>query len=46
VVLDPMKLEAGLARMDTTEPFEIRGQPPAQRDNNCFTNEMEGGGRT
>jgi hypothetical protein len=21
-------------------------KPPAQRDNNCFTNEMEGGGRT
>jgi uncharacterized cupin superfamily protein len=41
VVLDPAKLEAGLERLDTTDPFEIRGPAPVQRDSNCFTNEAE-----
>jgi uncharacterized cupin superfamily protein len=39
VVLDPAKLEAGLTKMDTTEPFEIRGEAPLQRDSPCFTND-------
>ncbi len=39
VVLDPAKLEDGLKRLDTTEPFEIHGPAPVQRDSNCFTND-------
>jgi uncharacterized cupin superfamily protein len=39
VVLDLVKLEAGLEQLDTTEPFEIRGPAPVQRDSNCFTND-------
>lgn len=39
VVLDPAKLEAGLQRLDTTDPFEIRGPAPVQHDSNAFTND-------
>jgi uncharacterized cupin superfamily protein len=39
IVLDPSELEAGLELMDTTEPFVIRGESPAQRDSSCFTND-------
>jgi uncharacterized cupin superfamily protein len=39
VVLEPAQLKAGLKKMDTTEPFEIRGAAPLQRDNGCFTND-------
>lgn len=39
IVLDPAALEAGLKKMDTTEPFEITGDAPLQRDSPCFTND-------
>jgi uncharacterized cupin superfamily protein len=39
VVLDPAKLENGLARLDTTDPFEISGRLPVQCDSNGFTND-------
>ena len=39
VVLDTAQLRVGLQKMDTTEPFEIRGAAPLQRDNGCFTND-------
>ena len=39
IVLDPLELEAGLERMDTTDPFEIDGEAPVQRDNGRFTND-------
>jgi len=41
IVLDPLELEAGLERMDTTAPFEIHGEVPVQRDNTLFTNDAE-----
>ncbi len=39
LVLDPSQLEADLKEMDSTEPFEIRGSRPRQRDSPCFTND-------
>jgi len=39
MVLVPDALEAGLEKMDTTDPFEIRGDAPRQRDNILFTND-------
>jgi uncharacterized cupin superfamily protein len=38
-ILDPGKLSAGLAPMDTTEPFVIVGDKPVQHDNLFFTND-------
>ena len=40
-VLDPAKLEAGLTKMDSTDPFEIAGEAPLQRDSSLFTNDAE-----
>ncbi len=39
MVLDPVTLSAGLSKMDTTDPFEIRGDAPLQRDSGLFTND-------
>jgi uncharacterized cupin superfamily protein len=39
VVLDPVTLQAGLTKMDTTDPFVIKGEAPLQRDSNAFTND-------
>ena len=39
MVLDPTVLEAGLTKMDSTEPLEIAGEAPLQRDNIIFTND-------
>lgn len=39
VVLDPSGLETGLAKMDNTDPFVIRGEAPRQRDSSGFTND-------
>ena len=39
MVLDPVSLEAGLTKMESTEPFEIGGDAPLQRDNVLFTND-------
>jgi len=39
LVLDPVKLQNGLTRMDTTDPFEINGEAPLQHDNIAFTND-------
>ena len=41
VVLDEAKLQSGLTRMDTTDPFEIKGEAPVQHDSNAFTNDAE-----
>ncbi len=38
-VLDKAALEAGLSKMTTTDPFEIVGDLPLQRDVNHFTND-------
>lgn len=39
MVLDPVELTAGLTKLETTDPFEIRGEAPLQRDNIRFTND-------
>lgn len=39
LILDPDALEAGLTKMDTTDPFEISDETPVQRDNILFTND-------
>ncbi len=39
LVLDPDALQSGMTRMDTTDPFEIKGEPPLQHDNMAFTND-------
>ena len=41
MVLDPVALEAGLVKMETTDPFEINTDKPVQRDNILFTNDAE-----
>jgi uncharacterized cupin superfamily protein len=41
LVLDPAKLESGLEEMDNTEPFEIKGNAPLQRDSSAFINDAE-----
>ena len=38
-VLDRTALDEGLVKMTTTDPFEIAGEPPLQRDVNHFTND-------
>lgn len=38
-VLDPLKLEAGMTKKDTTAPFVIKGEQPHQRSNTIFTND-------
>jgi len=39
LVHDLVMLEAGLTPLDTTDPFEILGDTPVQRDNILFTND-------
>lgn len=39
MVLDPVALEDGMAKMESTDPFEIGGDRPVQRDNIVFTND-------
>lgn len=39
MVLNEAELEAGLAKMDTTDPLVIVGEPPVQHDNVLFTND-------
>lgn len=39
MVLDPVALEGGMAKMATTDPFEISGDAPVQRDHVHFTND-------
>ena len=39
VVLDPNVLQGGLTKMDTTDPFVIKGEAPLQHDSNAFTND-------
>ncbi len=39
MVLNKAALEAGLAKITTTDPFEITGELPLQRDCNHFTND-------
>lgn len=39
MVFDRATLEGGLAKMDTTAPFEIVGDMPVQRDSMLFTND-------
>ena len=39
MVFDPDGLEAGLVEMDSTDPFEIKGDVPVQRDNTLFSND-------
>jgi len=38
-LLNPLALESGMTRMDTTDPFVIQGEAPVQRDNIVFTND-------
>ena len=39
LVLDPAALQSGMTVMDTTDPFEIKGEAPLQHDNMAFTND-------
>ena len=39
VVLDPVALQGGLTKMDSTDPFIIKGEAPLQHDSNAFTND-------
>jgi uncharacterized cupin superfamily protein len=39
MVLDPGALEASMKKMGSTDPFEIGGDAPVQRDNIVFTND-------
>jgi hypothetical protein len=39
VVLDPVTLQSGLIKMDSTDPFVIKGEAPLQHDSNAFTND-------
>jgi hypothetical protein len=39
VVLDPVTLQGGLIKMDSTDPFVIKGEAPLQHDSNAFTND-------
>jgi uncharacterized cupin superfamily protein len=39
MVLDPDALQSGMTAMDTTEPFEIKGETPLQHDSPAFTND-------
>ncbi|NQV45390.1 MAG: DUF861 domain-containing protein [Rhodospirillales bacterium] len=39
LVFDRAALEGGLTKMDTTDPFEIVGDMPVQRDSMLFTND-------
>jgi len=39
LVLDPATLQSGLTKMDSTAPFEIKGEAPLQHDNIAFTND-------
>ncbi len=39
MILDPAILEAGLTKMETTDPFVIKGDAPVQHDSLMFTND-------
>jgi uncharacterized cupin superfamily protein len=39
VVLSPAKLQSGLTKMNTTDPFQIEGEAPLQHDNIALTND-------
>ena len=39
LVFDMAVLEKGLTKLDTTDPFVIKGQVPLQHDSNAFTND-------
>ena len=39
IVLDSAALQAGMTKMDVTDPFVIQGEPPVQHDNMAFTND-------
>jgi uncharacterized cupin superfamily protein len=41
LVLDPVILQKGMEIMDTTDPFEIKGEAPLQHDSMAFTNDAE-----
>ncbi len=38
-ILDPVELENGMTRLDTTDPLEIKKNLPVQRENIVFTND-------
>jgi uncharacterized cupin superfamily protein len=39
LILDPPRLQSGMTKMDTTDPFEIKGEAPLQHDSMVFTND-------
>ena len=39
LVFDAIKLKSGLTKMETTDPFVIKGETPLQHDSNAFTND-------
>jgi uncharacterized cupin superfamily protein len=39
LVLDPAALQNGMTRMDSTDPFQIKGAAPIQHDSLAFTND-------
>ena len=41
IVLDSAALQAGMTKMDVTDPFVIQGELPVQHDSMAFTNDAE-----
>lgn len=39
LVLDPAALQSGMIKMDSTDPFQIKGEAPLQHDSIAFTND-------
>jgi len=39
LILDPVALQSRMTKMDTTDPFEIKGEAPLQHDSIAFTND-------
>jgi uncharacterized cupin superfamily protein len=39
VVLDPVALQNGMEKLDSTDPFVIQGEAPLQHDSNAFSND-------
>ena len=39
LVLHPARLQSGLTKMDSTDPFQIKGEAPIQHDSMAFTND-------
>jgi uncharacterized cupin superfamily protein len=39
IVLNAEALQQAMEKMDTTDPFVIKGNPPVQHDSNAFTND-------